>query len=171
MNIIFLDVDGVLNSYAYFQEVKAKNGRVKTNEQIRDYHLQMLAKIYHECNAKIVLSSTWRELVDLKDNKSAAEMYKYLNQSLAKYGMEIYDRTPIIRFDRPLEIRTWIEEHQHLGKINFVSLDDDAGEEEYIHYGIAEHLIHTTYWDDDINKSGLQEEHVKKAIKILRGEK
>ena len=62
MNIIFLDVDGVLNSMAYFKLNK------KTKESlfndISDFHLQKLAEIYHECNAHIVLSSTWRELDD-----------------------------------------------------------------------------------------------------------
>lgn len=170
MNIIFLDVDGVLNSYAYFQEIKARNSHVNTDEQIRDYHLQLLAKIYHKCDAKIVLSSTWRELADLTDSKAATAMYKYLTDSLARYGMEIYDRTPIIKFDRPLEINTWLQGHADLGEINYVSLDDDCDADEYKVYGMEDHLVHTTYWDDDINESGLQEKHVKQAIKILRGD-
>ena len=170
MNIIFLDVDGVLNSHAYFQEVKSKNGRVNNDKQIRDYHLQMLAKIYHTCDAKIVLSSTWRELVDLTDNKAATAMYKYLTDSLAKYGMEVYDRTPIIKFDRPLEIHTWLAQHRNLGEINYVSLDDDCDKDEYKVYGMEAHLVHTKYWDDNINESGLQEKHVKQAIEILRGD-
>ena len=61
-NIIFLDVDGVLNSYPYTKslpEVEDFDNQTEVeHDEIRDYHVQMLAKIYHSCNARIVLSST-----------------------------------------------------------------------------------------------------------------
>ena len=89
MNIIFLDVDGVLNSSAYFKENKSKG-----HADISDFHLQMLAKIYHTCNAKIVLSSSWREL-DVED-LHVYWMYQYLLDELARYDMEIIDKTPVV---------------------------------------------------------------------------
>ena len=103
MNIIFLDVDGVLNSMAYFEQNKDK-GRI----EISDYHLQMLAKIYHACDAKIVLSSSWRELDDESDIH-VYWMYEYLVNELAKYDMEIISKTPVIKMNRPLEIKTWLD--------------------------------------------------------------
>ena len=72
MNIIFLDIDGVLNSNAYFEQNKGKS-RI----EISNYHLKMLAKIYHTCNANIVLSSSWRELDDESDIHTYW-MYEYL---------------------------------------------------------------------------------------------
>ena len=60
MNIIFLDVDGVLNSMAYFKWLKESGNALHKNREyndISDFHLQMLAKIYHTCNAHIVLTS------------------------------------------------------------------------------------------------------------------
>ena len=47
MNIIFLDVDGVLNSKAYFDQNKDRG-----HADINDYNLQILAEIYHTNSAK-----------------------------------------------------------------------------------------------------------------------
>ena len=48
MNIIFLDVDGVLNSMAYFEWLKESRNSLHKDGQyndISDFHLQMLSKI------------------------------------------------------------------------------------------------------------------------------
>ena len=163
MNIIFLDVDGILNSLAYFEENKEKG-----HAEISDYHLQMLAKIYHACDCKIVLSSSWRTL-DV-DDVNVYWMYQYLLDELARYDMEIIDKTPVLDMDdRPLEILTWLEEHGGKDSYNFVSLDDDWSKEHYDKYGIGDHLVKTEFFCDDIADGGLQERHVEQAINILRG--
>lgn len=62
VNIIFLDVDGVLNSMAYFESLNGLENSLHKDGQyndISDFHLQMLSKIYHTCDANIVLTSTW----------------------------------------------------------------------------------------------------------------
>ena len=161
MNLIFLDIDGVLNSNPFFEQ-----NRDKGHMQISDYHLQKLAKIYNTCNAKIVLSSTWRDLDDESD-VTVYWMYEYLVNELARYDMEIIDKTPIIGFDRPLEIKTWLDNQPNKDEIKFVSLDDDFPREEYEKYGIGDCLVRTTFWGDDISEAGLQQEHVDKAIEIL----
>lgn len=160
MNIIFLDVDGVLNSSAYFKENKGKG-----HADISDFHLQMLAKIYHTCNAKIVLSSSWREL-DV-DDVSVYWMYQYLVDELARYDMEIIDKTPVVDMNRPLEIKTWLDNRPDKDEINFVSLDDDWSREHYDEYGIGDYLVKTRFFCYDMSDGGLQHEHVDKAIKIL----
>lgn len=161
MKIIFLDIDGVLNSIAYFKQNKSK-GRI----EISDYHLQMLAKIYHACNAKIVLSSSWRELDDTSDIH-VYWMYQYLLDELARYNMYIIDKTPIIEFNRPLEIKTWLDNQPNKNEIAFVSLDDDFSKDSYDEYGIGDCLVKTTFYCDDVSEGGLQQEHVDRAIEIL----
>lgn len=163
-SIVFLDIDGVLNSMAYFEANKGRG-----HMDISDYHLQMLAKIYHACDCKIVLSSSWREL-DV-DDVSVYWMYQYLLDELARYDMEIIDKTPVVNMDRPLEILTWLEEHGGKDKYNFVSLDDDWSKEHYAKYGIGEHLVKTEFFCDDIADGGLHERHVEQAINILKGTK
>lgn len=164
MNIIFLDVDGVLNSIAYFH-----NHKDKSKNDISEFHVQMLAKIYHACNAKIVLSSSWRELDDPSDIH-VYWMWEYLVNSLAKYDMEIIDKTPVIGMKRPLEIKTWLDRQPNKADLRFVSLDDDFSKEMYAEFGIEHCLVKTNFWCIEECDGGLQEEHVKDAIRILNGE-
>ena len=163
MNVIFLDVDGVLNSFPYFESMKGLSTKSDYNE-ISDFHLQMLSKLYHDCDAKIVLASTWRDLDDPTD-KSCYTMYKYLLDSLAKYGMTVFDKTPLIGGARPLEIVTWLQQCNE--NVNFVVLDDDYSSEEYDKYEIADHLVQTKFFCDTIDEGGLQQEHVDLAKQIL----
>lgn len=167
MNIIFLDVDGVLNSMAYFKS----NEKTKKSlfNDISDFHLQRLSEIYHKCNAHIVLSSTWRELDD-EYNMTCYQMWQYLVNSLGKYNMKIMSKTPVIDQNRPLEIRTWLNNRVDKNEIKFVSLDDDFSKESYDKYGIGDYLIHTKFFCDNLKDGGLQQEHVDMAIKILNGE-
>jgi hypothetical protein len=163
--IVFLDVDGVLNSMAYFEQDKSKG---RTGREISDYHLQMLAKIYHACDAKIVLSSTWRELDDESDI-NVYWMYQYLVDELAKYDMEIVSKTPVVNMNRPLEIKTWLDNRIDKDEIRFVSLDDDFSKDMYDKYGIGDCLVKTNFFCKELSEGGLQEKHVEQAIKILKG--
>lgn len=153
--IIFLDIDGVLNSMAYFKNVKEEDGL----KEISDFHLQKLSEIYHTAGAEIVLCSTWRTL------RADNEMYQYLVNSLAKYNMKIFDKTPVIAMDRPLEIYSWLEEQSE--EVRYVILDDDYPAEEYEEYGLEDHLIRTVFYCFEESEGGLQDTHVKKAIGIL----
>lgn len=168
MNIIFLDVDGVLNSLPYFKDcVKDENGRC----EISDFHLKKLAEIYHTCDAKIVLSSTWRHLKPTTEGEDseATRMYQYLMDSLAKYDMEVIGEVPSNSGNRPLEISDWLDSREDKETINFVSLDDDFDEEEYAQYDLENHLVHTLYFCKNLEDGGLQQKHVDKAIEILKG--
>lgn len=169
MNIIFLDVDGVLNSMAYFELLRNPDNplykRGKYNE-ISDYHLQMLSKIYHTCNAHIVLTSTWRELDD-ESNTVCYALYQYLIDELARYNMKIISKTPVIDMNRPLEIVTWLNNRADKDEIRFVSLDDDFSKDKYDEYGIGDCLVKTKFFCKELSEGGLQQEHVDKAIEIL----
>lgn len=172
MNIIFLDVDGVLNSMAYFKHLRSNGKKLHKKDEYNDiseYHLKMLSKIYEECSAKIVLTSTWRELSDSK-NKRCYKMYEYLVNSLMKYNMEIISKTRVIGMDRPKEIFDWLSNREDKEDIKFVILDDDFSKENYDLYNLGDNLVETKYFCDRLEDGGLQEMHVDKAIKILKGE-
>jgi len=154
MNIIFLDIDGVLKSYAYYKE---------TENDLDLKAIDILSQIYHKFNCKIVLSSTWRELKDISD-ESAQKMWKHLIDTLEKYGMGIYDITPTIKNNRPLEIATWL---QNNSCSNYVILEDDFPLLEYKKYGLEKHVVKTIYFTYKIENGGLQEKHKDKAFKIL----
>lgn len=169
LNIIFLDVDGVLNSSAYFSDIdkrKKVNGRYN---DIYDYHVELLSHIYKQTNAIIILSSTWKELDDENDPKSDVyKHYNYLVDSLSKYGMTIHGKTPYLKNNRPLEIKTWLENNiRDMSKVNFISLDDDFSEDKYAKYGIENCLVKTNFYCSKIEDGGIQPEHVEKALDIL----
>lgn len=168
MKVIFLDVDGVLNSMAYFEELK-KSGKILHSDEgyndISEFHLQMLAKIVEKTGAKVVLCSTWRVLQE-PDKPELYTMYKYLEEELGRYKIEIVDSTPIERMNRPKEIKTWLEKNPIE---SFVILDDDFSPKHYQEFGLEEHLVQTRYFCWKVSEGGLQQEHVDKAIKILGG--
>ena len=167
MNIIFLDVDGVLNSLDYFESLKSNETKVNMgHNEIDERKLPILKQIVEDNNAYIVLSSTWRDLDD-KQNPSCQKMYQYLINTLAKYEMKIISKTPVINFNRPLEIKTWLDNRVNKDEINWISLDDDFIDEKYEEYGLGGHLIKTYYFTSEPDDGGLQEEHVELAKKLF----
>lgn len=152
---------------AYFESLGKSHKKTAHNE-ISDFHLKMLSKIYHTCNAHIVLTSTWRELNDESD-MNVYPMYQYLVELLAKYGMKIMSQTPVIGMNRPLEIVTWLNNRVDKEDIRFVSLDDDFSKKDYEKYGIEDCLVHTKFFCYELSEGGLQQEHVDRAIEILNG--
>ena len=84
---------------------------------------------------------------------------------LKAHNLTIYDQTPRVQSNRPLEIKTWLIEHKDLNIEGFVSLDDDFDEIEYEKVGIPNRTIHTSFYDK--NNGGLTDDHIDMAIKIL----
>ena len=112
MKVIFLDVDGVLNTH----NLISKFG----HDFIDDILVALIARIVRETEAKIVLSSTWRKYEKDKNLVSAA---------LAPHELELFDSTPIIdrRIDnswsmRSDEIQDWINKNP---VEKFAIIDDD----------------------------------------------
>ena len=154
MKIIFLDIDGVLNSEMY----ESKRGEERADNRIDLSRVKLLKDIVTATDAKIVLSSTWR-LDWGKSTELCGEDGKYMNHCLAQYGLSIIDKTPFNSMidDRRREILTWLSHHR--GEVeSFVILDDiNCG------WGDLDRRVVVT----DPYGYGLNEEHVKKAIKLL----
>ena len=161
-NIIFLDIDGALNSMPYANSIVHTPNE---HQEINPFNLQQLSTIYNACNCKIILSSTWRT-IDVNDNEDCKNMYAYLKNTLASKQMFIYDKTPVINNNRPLEIKTWLTQHPNV--THFVILDDDFNSDAYAEYQLEKHLVHTNYFCKELKDGGLQNIHVEKAIEILR---
>lgn len=161
--IIFLDIDGVLNSLEYFDQLKNadQSKKIEKYQELDVEKVRLLAKITANTGAEIVLSSTWRD-IGRKKGKRDHPMYQYLVDTLAEFGLKIIDHTPYLDYDRPREIKEWLNRQEK--NIRFVSLDDDFIPEAYEKYGIGEHLVRTSFYG--VN-GGLQKVHVEKAIDIL----
>lgn len=159
--IIFLDIDGVLNSVDYYEQVKDCKGYKEINPE----KVKLLKEIVERTGAKIVLSSTWRDLSRRKCEPDHS-LYTYLIDTLREYGLEIIEHTPYIEEDRPKEIKAWLDKQSDKGT-RFVSLDDDFPKYKYDEAGIGTCLVKTSFYEKD---GGLKREHVEKAVGILNRE-
>lgn len=163
MKTIFLDIDGVLNSEDWFRKTKECNKYTEINPE----KVKLLKEIVNRTSAEIILSSTWRTLVDIPGQRDQHPQYDYLLDSLEKFGLKIKGHTPYLKHNRPKEIIAWLDEHGEKGKNSFVSLDDDFFTFQYAQYGISDHLVKTCFFEPN---GGIRREHVEKAVKILNGE-
>lgn len=156
--VLFIDVDGVLNDLQFD----------KRNVGFFDVKkIKMLAKIVEATKARIVLSSTWRYLKDCDEKKEpqAANMWKCLNNTFTKYGMQISDITPVIDGNRPKEISEYLKTHENL---SWCSIEDDFSAADYEKYGISEYLVQTKYFVNKSADGGLKEEHIEKVMQIFK---
>ena len=160
MKLIFLDVDGVLN------RVQTKTQAPSGCTGIESELVKNLAKIVNETNALIILTSDWKvewEAVSVCCSEDA----KYLNEMLAKEGLQIVGKTyddhvvdPFLQ-DRGKGIRRYLDALENAE--GYVVLDDhifaDFDEE------IRKHLIKTNCFE------GLSEEKAEQAIEIINNAK
>lgn len=154
MKIIFLDIDGVLNSDMY----EANRTDKLNDNSIDPSRVKLLADLVKATDAKIVLTSTWR--VDWnKIPLLCGDFGKYLNQCLAMYDLAIFDKTPLISYlgDRRKEILTWLAHHRKEVE-SFVILDD-------MNYGWDK--LNSRVVITNPQGYGLEEEHVQKALELL----
>lgn len=106
MKLLFLDVDGVLNTY--------RTGGLYTLTRNK---IKLLQKIVTDTNCKIVLSSTWR-----KDDYA----FRRLVRVLSYRDLQIYSKTPVLDgVPRGVEIATWLDNNS-LPVERYAILDDDS---------------------------------------------
>lgn len=158
MKIIFLDIDGVLNSRAYDRK---RNWNEQTD--IDETRLPLIKEIVDATDARIVLSSTWRQHWDKDTNRCDVDG-RYINKTFAKFGLSIYDKTPDLGIHalRRDEIGKWLKETAE-EIVSFVIIDD-------YRYGwgdLSKHFVKT----EPNFCLGIEIEHVKKAIEILKNSK
>ena len=87
--IIFLDVDGVLNSAKFDREKPKEAGNIDESR------LTLLKTLVDKTGAHIVLSSTWRTHLGQGSETMDAEG-KALCELLAGYGLALWDATPVM---------------------------------------------------------------------------
>lgn len=152
MKVIFLDIDGVLNYRNMFV------GSHYTGNEINEDKVKLLKILVDATNVNIVLSSSWRILRFSDIGSESLEQFYRLTDYLKKYDMYIYDYTESLIGNRGSEIKKYVESHD---VSKFVILDDDADMGDYM----STNLVQTSYY-----KTGLEYEHIERAIKMLNGE-
>lgn len=148
MKVIFLDIDGVLNRYAFL-------GAPSTINMIEPELAARLNKLLMFTDAKLVISSTWRCLV-LNGHYSLhgfAHMLKTHGVTVASVVATTGGNDGL---NRGRQIRAWLREH--LSEVEkYVILDDDDEGMDYH----GEKYIRISAME------GLQDEHVERALRLL----
>ena len=175
MKVLFLDIDGVLNSENWFayRIYCVKNNMVNilmnfvdTDDRNIKHKLTMLDdraianlnRIIEETGCKVVLSSSWR---------SSIESENIFTQNLLKlkgFKYEFYDVTPRLWFNdfsirRGEEIQLWMDKESEKNEIeSYVILDDDDSDM------LPEQMNNFIHVDGQV---GLTDRDVFAAIEIL----
>ena len=113
--------------------------------------MRLLKQIIDQTNAKIVLSTSWKEIWE-----TVLEISIQLKDYFTSFNIDVYGVTKNINYNRPLEISTWIKEHL---VTSYVILDDIKGP-------WFEHENNIVITNAEF--TGLTEQDVNKAIEILK---
>lgn len=158
MNVIFLDVDGVLNDNFNTKELSPLG-----YTGIKSTLVKKLAEIVEATNAEIVLTSDWKNEWE-KNAEECSPDALYLNEKLEEASLFIMDKTTdksvgLGYSGRGMGIHRYLNSHPDIE--HWVVIDDncfsDFDEE------ILTHFVHTDAYD------GLTDNDVKKAITIMNG--
>ena len=162
MKVIFLDIDGVLNSGALFMRFHEQHGRVcgsgGMHEQLDPEAIQRLNRLTEQTGAKIVLSSTWR--MHYGSAEEAQEFFWRHDVEAPFVGMTDTEWSPWDEHfgDRGQQIDRWLK--ASLATVSsFVILDDDSDMAPHM-----DRLVRTSY------QTGLTDCEVDKAIAMLNKE-
>lgn len=163
MKIIFLDIDGVLNSIDTFIMRDKIREMGYDALSFDDIMVERLANIVNNTGSVVVLTSMRKNNFDFIDgkvitkDKEAEDLLNLFNT----YNIIIHDKTECDKYDmRDMEILQWLSKHQSEVD-NFVIIDDvDINNDD-----LRPFFIKTNFCGKYDN--GLCDEHVKKAIDIL----
>lgn len=156
MKIIFLDIDGVLNSEKFYKNEaqhekwkRAESEGYSREEQdaianIDPESVKWLNYIINKTNAELVISSTWRFDENLKIKLSFMGIKPFIGITPKTWERH-----------RGTEIQMWLDRHPEV--FNYVILDDDCDMLD----SQLNNFVNTSWLE------GLNEDSANKAIKIL----
>jgi hypothetical protein len=147
--VIFLDVDGVLNSRLHWNEcdiIQVPTMPQNKGSRLNPLYVARLRTILEVTGAKLVISSAWRDT-----------LMEPLTAYLSDHGIperEVIGRTPMLGWKKVSEIHAWLTAHPEVKQ--WIAIDDAR----LFHDSESRQVL--TTWD-----SGLQPAHVVRAIDLL----
>lgn len=174
MNVIFLDFDGVLNTYHdIFLEESEKKEKLEKR-------IKILSDICKKCNCKIVIEASIKNFIDEITLETDVIWVKEIFQLFKKYNIECIGRTPQVMKKisensylpiwKEYEIRLYLFRHPEID--HYVVLDDDDA---VVYYSksdldmVRSHVVKTKFYSKNINEEGLLEIYIyaiKEALKL-----
>lgn len=155
MKVIFLDIDGVLNT-------PSSESRCGEYIGIDDEKVEKLKKIVEKTKTEIVLISTWKKYWRKEEKLKPLQDYSanYLDEKLAKQGLKAIDKTKDKADGRYLSRGESILEYVYRNNVeNYIILDDCQFDYEGL--GLTDYFIKIKQTE------GLTEAQAEKACKIL----
>lgn len=152
MRVIFLDIDGVLNSEEWDRYVQSFTYGARFNScyLLSQEMILRLQNVVFQTNAEIVLTSSWRT------NERAMSA---LTRQLSLYHLPIRDTTVSYAYgSRADEVKLWIEAHSNITSYAIVDDYDDGFSNDEV---LAAHFVQTT------SAQGLTSEKAEKIVEIL----
>ncbi len=155
MKIIFLDIDGVLNSEQFYTD---KTNKALLEEPFDRENALQLKKIADRTGAAIVLTSTWRRGWDPDPSLCTLEG-RLLNELFASLDLRIFGKTDVLQRGRAEEIRSFLKSCPEKVTGYVIIDDNDFG---WKKHHLSRHVVQT-----DFQNGGLKEEHAELAVQIL----
>ena len=155
MKVIFLDVDGVLNT-------PSSESRCGEYIGIDDEKVEKLKKIVEKTKTEIVLISTWKKYWRKEEKLKPLQGYlaTYLDEKLKKFGIKVTDKIKDKSEGKHLSRGEGILEYIARNKVeNYVILDDFQFANDGL--GLTDCLIKTK------QAEGLTKAQAEKTCKIL----
>lgn len=161
MKIIFLDIDGVLNTHEsmyrrYFNRDVCLEEEIGLERpmyhELSYYSTRLLSDIIKEVDANIVISSTWRYHWEPQEMEKIMKYFGFEHDNKVIGSTDILSGQP-----RGIEIQKWLDDNKHLGIENFIIIDDDSDMEH-----LSDKLVKTE------NETGFLMTHRIKATNMLR---
>lgn len=164
MNVIFLDIDGV---------IRCSHNKLELDEK----KFEVLGKICSKYNCNVVLSSSWI-LTDVEFDETTEEFYPNNNflellELFKKYNINFIGMTPAIpNFSRPhgqemwkeYDIQQYLNEHPN---VEHICIIDD---EEYDLESLKDYLVLTKYYCENPSCEGLTNDYIEKIGEVLKKE-
>ena len=149
MDILFLDIDGVLNS-------EQSAARFHSYMKLDPRCIGLLNDVMEQTKAMIVVSSTWR----VNFCPTVEAMRNVLVKNGFTHPHRIIDLTPVVSMarNRGQEIEKWLKDNCDKQIERFVIVDDDVFD--LIRY--KDHIVKT-----DMEHEGLQQPHADIIIERL----
>lgn len=186
VKLIFLGIDGVLNGddkiayqkYRFFRRVPFLHRYAKYDD-VEECFVKRLARICHLTNAKVVLSSSWKnELLDdnLRERKTDTYTAKLFWEYMDKYNIDIIGKTPTITLKNRIQTRredeiiSWLSKHEDEYSVDsFIILDDEKSDLMCFYGSNLVLTAKSSYCQNERQKykTGLRKEYMKKAIEKL----
>ena len=170
MNVIFLDFDGVLDTYHY------------NSEKDIERRIKILADICAEYDCKVVIEASSKDAIDEETLEVAEDSWvRIIFELFKKYNIECIGRTksleenmndftssPMWKEDEILEYLKMHPEIEHYCIID----DDDA--KTIMHWEISDldkvrdHLVQTIYYSKNPDEEGLLPKHKDEVEKVVK---